>query len=136
MLTNLLYVCFPIYPFKIFINYILMKTLTAHSVIYFVPVFVLEKDLINCRNIDVDIVICSEHKFWRPSSVQSDPLEAEEVFHSQQGLHRVVAVRLEAVNLKRIQNWGAAIAQWIRLCLPSCCPEFESQADHLHFYHL
>ena len=30
--------------------------------------------------------------------------------------------------------WGAAIAKWIRLCLPSCRPGFESQANHLSFY--
>ena len=30
--------------------------------------------------------------------------------------------------------WGAAIAQWIRLHLPSCCPGFESQAHHLCFH--
>ena len=30
--------------------------------------------------------------------------------------------------------WDAALAQWIRLCLPSCRPWFESQAHHLHFY--
>ena len=29
---------------------------------------------------------------------------------------------------------GAAIAQWIRLHLPSCCPGFESQAHYLCFY--
>ena len=29
--------------------------------------------------------------------------------------------------------WVAAIAQWIRLRLPSCCPGFESQAHHLCF---
>ena len=29
---------------------------------------------------------------------------------------------------------GAAIAQWIRLYLPSCHPGFESQAHHLRFY--
>ena len=29
---------------------------------------------------------------------------------------------------------GTAIAQWIRLHLPSCCPGFESQAHHLRFY--
>ena len=29
---------------------------------------------------------------------------------------------------------GAAIAQWIRLRLPSCRPGFESQANHLSFY--
>ena len=29
---------------------------------------------------------------------------------------------------------GAAIAQWIHLCLPSCRPGFESQAYHFWFY--
>ena len=29
---------------------------------------------------------------------------------------------------------GAAIAQWIRLRLPSGCPGFEFQAHHLCFY--
>ena len=29
---------------------------------------------------------------------------------------------------------GAAIAQWICLCLPSCCPGFESQTYHLRYY--
>ena len=28
----------------------------------------------------------------------------------------------------------AAVAQWIRLCLPSCSPGFESQVHHLNFY--
>ena len=32
--------------------------------------------------------------------------------------------------------WGAAIAQWICLRLPFCCPGFESQAHHLRFYYL
>ena len=32
--------------------------------------------------------------------------------------------------------WGAAIAQWIHLRLPSCRPGFDSQALHLCFYHL
>ena len=31
------------------------------------------------------------------------------------------------------QVWGAAIAQWIRLHLPSCRLGFESQAHHLRF---
>ena len=31
-------------------------------------------------------------------------------------------------------SWGATIAQWIRLSLPTCCPRFESQAHHLRFY--
>ena len=31
-------------------------------------------------------------------------------------------------------QWGAAIAKWIRLRLPSCGPGFESQAHHTHFY--
>ena len=30
----------------------------------------------------------------------------------------------------------ASLAQWIRLCLPSCRPRFESQAYHLCIYHL
>ena len=33
-------------------------------------------------------------------------------------------------------TWGAAIAQWIRLRLPSRRPGFESQAHHLRFFHL
>ena len=28
----------------------------------------------------------------------------------------------------------AAVAQWICLRLPSCCPWFEYQANHLHFF--
>ena len=31
-------------------------------------------------------------------------------------------------------GWGAAIAQWIHLRLPSCHPGFKSQALHLCFY--
>ena len=31
---------------------------------------------------------------------------------------------------------GDAIAQWIRLRLPSCCPWFETQAHHLCCHHL
>ena len=47
-------------------------------------------------------------------------------------------------NLSLTQYWdcpnernlcgGAAIAQWIRLRLPSCRPGFESQAHHLCFH--
>ena len=33
-----------------------------------------------------------------------------------------------AFNRKNILKWGAAIAQWIHLCLPSCCPGFKSWA--------
>ena len=29
---------------------------------------------------------------------------------------------------------ASGTAQWIRLCLPSCCPEFESQVHHPCFY--
>ena len=32
--------------------------------------------------------------------------------------------------------WGAAIAQWIRLPLPSSRPGFESQAHHLCFFQI
>ena len=35
---------------------------------------------------------------------------------------------------KELVLGGAAIAQWIRLRLPSCHPGFESQAHHLHFF--
>ena len=37
---------------------------------------------------------------------------------------------------KNVEDWGAAIAQWIRLRLPSCRPGFESQAHHLCFFNL
>ena len=43
---------------------------------------------------------------------------------------QLVAIR----NLKELPHWGAAIAQWIRLRLPSCRPGFESQAHHLRFF--
>ena len=33
-----------------------------------------------------------------------------------------------------VSNWGAAIVQWIRLCLTSDRLRFESQAHHLSFY--
>ena len=33
-------------------------------------------------------------------------------------------------------NVTLAIAQWIRLRLPSCHPRFDSQACHLRFFHL
>ena len=36
--------------------------------------------------------------------------------------------------IKTCPIWGAAIAQWIRLCLPICHPRFESHAHHLCFY--
>ena len=32
------------------------------------------------------------------------------------------------------QTWAATIAQWIRLCLPSCGRRFNSQAHHLCFH--
>ena len=35
--------------------------------------------------------------------------------------------------LKTKVKWGAAIAQWIRLPLPSCRPGFDSQVCHLCF---
>ena len=37
---------------------------------------------------------------------------------------------------KERKQWGAVIAQWICLRLPSCHPRFESQVHHLHFFHL
>ena len=41
---------------------------------------------------------------------------------------------LSAPDINSLQKRGAAIAQWIRLHLPSCHPGFESQAQHLSFY--
>ena len=37
-------------------------------------------------------------------------------------------------NANMLVSWGATIAQWIRLRLPSCRPGFESQACHLRFF--
>ena len=36
-------------------------------------------------------------------------------------------------NANMLVSWGATIAQWIRLRLPSCRPGFESQARNLRF---
>ena len=36
--------------------------------------------------------------------------------------------------IKKSNKLGAAVAQWIRMRLPSCRPGFESQAQHLCFY--
>ena len=39
----------------------------------------------------------------------------------------------------QIHCWATiaqAMAQWIRLCLPSCGPGFKSQAHHLFFFYL
>ena len=33
-------------------------------------------------------------------------------------------------------KWDPAIAQWIRLRLPSCCPGFKSHAHHIRFFNL
>ena len=38
------------------------------------------------------------------------------------------------INNLTIMGWGAAVAQWIGVCLPSCCPNFESHAHHLCFH--
>ena len=37
-------------------------------------------------------------------------------------------------NANMLVSWGATIAQWIRLRLPSCRPGFKSQARHLCFF--
>ena len=47
-------------------------------------------------------------------------------------IERLVIVVISAV--AKIDLRGAAIAQWIRLRLPSCHPGFESQARHLCFF--
>ena len=49
----------------------------------------------------------------------------------------VAYIRLKQFILQVVQIWrgrDAAIAQWIRLRLPSCRPGFESQAHHLCFH--
>ena len=38
------------------------------------------------------------------------------------------------VREEELEHGGAAIEQWIHLCLPSCRPGFESQAYHLGFF--
>ena len=49
-------------------------------------------------------------------------------------LHMIPFSSRRILEYKNKVKWGAAIAQWIRLRLPSCRPGFESQANHLHFF--
>ena len=44
--------------------------------------------------------------------------------------------RLYSTNKKICFLGGAAVAQWIRLHLPSCRPGFDSQAHHLRLFNL
>ena len=52
----------------------------------------------------------------------------------------IISIDVNRVSLKIIHygktslRWGAAIAQWICLRLPSCCRGFTSQSHHQHFY--
>ena len=48
----------------------------------------------------------------------------------------VIKVQRIFGTIKLLKKWGAAIAQWIHLCLPYCRPGLESQAHHLCFYEL
>ena len=41
---------------------------------------------------------------------------------------------MEKQSYNKNKQWGAAIPQWIRQRLPSCCPRFESLAYHQCFY--
>ena len=43
---------------------------------------------------------------------------------------------IQIIKASKLHYRGAAIAQWIHLRLPSCCPWFESQAHHLCFYQI
>ena len=52
------------------------------------------------------------------------------------GPNKSMSFHWEFDTKNRCFSWGAAITQWIRLRLPSCHPGFDSQADHLNFYHL
>ena len=60
---------------------------------------------------------------------------AKEVF---KGLthFRIWSFQDQGENETERKKWGAAIAQWICLCLPSCHPGFKTQAHHLCFFHL
>ena len=46
-----------------------------------------------------------------------------------------INLRIDVHSAKKLLSFGAFIAQWIRLRLPSCHPRFESQAYSVHFYH-
>ena len=50
------------------------------------------------------------------------------------GRHLVILSTIQKILIIKKKNRGAAIAQWIRLCLPSCRPGFESQVHHLRFF--
>ena len=59
--------------------------------------------------------------------------------HNSVKLIKQVMLATKCINyivISNIRYRGAAIAQCMRLCIPSCCLEFESQARHLCFYHL
>ena len=45
-------------------------------------------------------------------------------------------IKYELKIQRKTKEEGAAIAQWIRLRLPSCGPRIESQAHHLRWFHL
>ena len=44
--------------------------------------------------------------------------------------------RTKIVQQQIDNKWGAAIAQWICLRLPSCRPKLESLAHHLRFFQI
>ena len=51
-------------------------------------------------------------------------------------LERINSWSIQRCINKHMSSWGAAIAQWIHLCLPSCRPGFQSDAHHLRFINL
>ena len=52
-----------------------------------------------------------------------------------QWIFKNFALKSILFDVTKVSFWGAAIAQWIRLCLPFYHPGFESKARHLGFYH-
>ena len=53
-----------------------------------------------------------------------------------QSKHQIFTLAAVNSSQQTFNSGGAAIAQWFRLCLPSCHPRFDSQAHHLRFNHL
>ena len=53
--------------------------------------------------------------------------------HSPSSSEEIILFQLVCLECPNYGALAAAIAQWIRLRLPSCGPGFESQAQHLSF---
>ena len=71
-----------------------------------------------------------------PQVVSSNPISVYwmEIFKISISWRRYGPQSIAQNTVKTLTALGAAIAQWIRLRLPSCHPGFESQPHHLRFY--